>query len=160
MNIQTITNGFKYCGVYPFDRQNVLDRVSVVTDSSSNSPTAIDTPGHGYDKDHRNDMHFTVEQEEQFKMHFEEGYDFPGPEYELWLTFNQEIASAETTANSIESYFPDVHLCDSLPPYPHNFFSSGYCQRHPCSLADHSLLTQVHSISLHPLNDLPWNPIR
>ena len=123
MNINAIANGFKFCGVYPFNREIVLKRVSTNTVSASTStplPTAIEAPSHDSDKE--NHIQFTVEQEERFKRRLAEGYDLPDPEYELWLRTqmpNNDVGVAEFPLTLIDSILPcESPILPSLPLSP------------------------------------------
>ena len=79
---QTIINGFRSCGVYPFDPKAVLDHdlPQGIMDNDLEEPTnhpPVDPP------------QFTFEEEAIFQTRYEEKYDiYTDPKYVAWLKVN------------------------------------------------------------------------
>jgi len=54
---------------------------------------------------------FSVDQEQLFQKHFEEGYDlFPDPDYVRWLTLHHPEFCDRAESQSLADQFSDVHL--------------------------------------------------
>ena len=106
MTMKAISNGFKHCGVYPFDRQIVLKRVVLESHSTTTASVNL-SQSKSTGKQEQNqadggkeDPCFTVEQEERFRRHLEEGYDLPDQQYELWLQKTTTIPCQQNLCHS------------------------------------------------------------
>ena len=86
----TIINGFKTCGIYPFNPKAVLDHdLCSIENSSSGDPDiskeSVQDERLLNDGGTDLDVCFTNEEELQFTKRYEEGYDLYDTRYLLWL---------------------------------------------------------------------------
>ena len=132
----SIINGFKYCGIYPFNPQAVLEKLTStpIANPTNTKPTGnchadrtqslkatevnFDTPANiatvieeSSDTTGSAEItSFTADEEIKYRRRFEEGYDLPDERYTLWLRLNHlTLASVPVgTPFSVAESLPDV----------------------------------------------------
>ena len=95
MTPSNITNGFRKCGVYPFDPEAVKPSTissGLPDEESSDEDPEEDGENNGEEQE---EAMFTAEEEALFKQRFEEGFDIFDERYSAWLNVNHP----ESTCN-------------------------------------------------------------
>lgn len=121
MTSSSIINGFKYCGIFPFNPHSVLQKVSSTSIASPGNTIKHSSGVHGnVSQSHVPPTNtnvnttvdtttvvgqlpaasvssitekFTLDEEKQYRRRFEEGYDLSDKRYSLWLAVNNLPAS-------------------------------------------------------------------
>lgn len=93
MTISNITNGFKKCGVHPFNPDDIKIPSSV--------PSSDDYNG-GNEQPEGSDL-FSSEENALYKQRFEEGFDMFDARYNEWLAIHH----------------PEAVVCEDNALYPH-----------------------------------------
>ena len=123
MTPSNITNGFRKCGVYPFDPEAVKPSTTttspgVLDDDSSDDGSEEDGDNDGEDSGQKQpkSVVFTAEEEALFNRRFEEGFDIFDPRYHDWLKNNhpESTHSLYPNVNPEEEPFGDLEYMLSL----------------------------------------------
>lgn len=113
----SIINGFKYCGVHPFNPQIILDRSKVTTAATSDSINVSTTPNSTRiessldTEDRQREIVFSLEEEAKFEKRYDEGYDLFDERYELWL---QKKHPKDDGILSFDQEFSYVPACEPV----------------------------------------------
>ena len=121
-----IINGFKCCGIYPFNPKAVLDHdpccASKRTDSSSQNSTTPMEDCAGYHHASAESSgnvedaaveSFTAEEEVLYNTRYAEGYNVHDPKYVAWLRINHPDTDFDSFVSLIE-HFPDANLPEKV----------------------------------------------